>query len=184
MVTAQKLMTAEELLRLPTGMGKRYELIQGELRTMTPAGFQHGDITAELGSRLRTYVRAKRLGTVPAAETGYRLKSNPDTVRAPDVSFVSQARVDQVGKVKGYFPGAPDLAVEVVSPDDAAADIQAKVSEYFQAGTSLVWIIYPNTREVVVFRSTRESLTLSGQDNLEGGDVIPGFTCSVAELFE
>lgn len=184
MVTAQKLMTAEELIRLPTGMGKRYELIQGELRTMTPAGFQHGDITAELGSRLRTYVRAKRLGTVPAAETGYRLTSNPDTVRAPDVSFVSKARVDQVGKVKGYFPGAPDLAVEVVSPDDAAADIQAKVSEYFQAGTSLVWIIYPNTREVVVFKTTRESLVLSHQDKLEGGAIIPGFTCSVAELFE
>ena len=184
MVTADKIVTAEELIRLPMGMGKRYELVRGELKTMTPAGFEHGDIAAELGTRLRAYVRAKRLGAVPAAETGYRLQSNPDTVRAPDVSFVAKARVDKVGKMKGYFPGAPDLAVEVVSPDDTASEVKTKVSEYFEAGAKLVWIIYPDTREVVVFRSARESTVLSSQDTLDGGEVIPGFSCTVAELFE
>ncbi len=184
MVAAERILTAEELIRLPMGMGKRYELVRGELKTMTPAGFEHGDIAAELGTRLRAYVRSKHLGTVPAAETGYRLQSNPDTVRAPDVSFVAKARVDKVGKMKGYFPGAPDLAVEVVSPDDTAAEVKTKVSEYFEAGTQSVWIIYPDIREVVVFRSARESVVLSKADSLEGGEVIPGFTCRVAELFE
>jgi Uma2 family endonuclease len=184
MVAAEKLMTAEELIRLSTGMGKRYELVKGVLITMSPAGFEHGDITGELGSRLRAYVRARRLGTVPAAETGYRLRINPDTVRAPDVSFVSKVRVDEAGKTKGYFPGAPDLAVEVVSPDDTAVEVKTKVNEYFEAGAKSVWIIYPETREVVVFRSARESVALSEQDTLDGGDLIPGFTCRVAELFE
>ncbi len=184
MVAAEKLMTAEELIRRPTGMGARYELVKGVLITMSPAGFEHGDIAGELGSRLRVYVRAKRLGTVPAAETGYRLRSNPDTVRAPDVSFVSKARVDKAGKTQGYFPGAPDLAVEVVSPDDTAAEVKTNVNEYFDAGSKSVWIVYPDSREVVVFRSARESVVLSVQDTLDGGEVIPGFTCRVAELFE
>jgi len=184
MVAAEKRMTAEELIRLPTGMGARYELVKGVLITMSPAGFEHGDIAGELGSRLRVYVRAKRLGTVPAAETGYRLRSNPDTVRAPDVSFVSKARVDKAGKTQGYFHGAPDLAVEVVSPDDTAAEVKTKVNEYFDAGSKSVWIVYPDSREVVVFRSARESVVLSVQDTLDGGEVIPGFTCRVAELFE
>ena len=184
MVAAEKVMTAEELIRLPMGMGKRYELVRGELKTMTPAGFEHGEIAMELGERLKAYVRAKKLGTVPAAETGYRLRTNPDTVRAPDVSFVSRARREGAGKVKGYFPGAPDLAVEVVSPDDTAAEVKTKVSEYFEAGAKLVWIIYPDTREVVVFRSARESSVLSAEDTLDGGEVVPGFACPVAELFE
>jgi len=178
-----KLMTAEELLLLPMGMGERHELRQGELKTMSPAGFEHGDIAAELGARLRVFVRSKKLGTVPAAETGYQLQKHPDTVRAPDVSFVSAARVKNAGKVKGFFPGAPDLAVEVVSPGDTAEEVQDKVKDYFSAGTQLIWIIYPHTQEVVVFKSARESVVLSVSDMLDGGEVVPGFTCPVAELF-
>ncbi len=183
MATAHKFMTADELMRLPMGLGERYELIGGELCIMSPAGFEHGDIAAELSARLRIYVSKKKLGAVPAAETGYRLRRNPDTVRAPDVSFVSKARVDKAGKVTGYFPGAPDLAVEVVSPDDKAEDVHAKVSEYFRHGTKLVWVIYPKTREIEVFRSARRGQVLTVGDFLEGGQLIPGFRCPVAELF-
>lgn len=183
-ITTPKLMTAEELMRLPTGMGKRFELIHGELKTMSPAGFKHGRITMKIGARLQSHTSGRGLGIVAAAETGYRLRSNPDTVRAPDVSFVSKAKLEKVGEVTAFFPGAPDLAVEVVSPDDTAAEVKSKVSEYFEAGAKAVWIIYPDSREVVVFRSARESVVLSEQDTLDGGEVIPGFTCRVAELFE
>lgn len=176
--------TAEALLRLPTGLGERYELVKGELKIMSPAGFEHGEIAMALGERLRAYVRKKHLGAVPAAETGYRLRTNPDTVRAPDVSFVSKARREKLGRLKGYFPGAPDLAVEVVSPDDAAELVKSKVKEYFDAGSKLVWIIYPETRDIVVFRSARKSEVVSFEDTLDGGDVLPGFTCPVRELFE
>jgi Uma2 family endonuclease len=183
MVAAEKLMTAEELMRLPTGMGKRYELVQGELKTMSPGGSRHGRISVRIGGLLDQFVRAKKLGAVFGAETGFILRRNPDTVRAPDAAFVAAARIPAQGLPPGYWPGAPDLAVEVVSPDDTAAEVKAKISEYFEAGARLVWIVYPETREVVVFRSARASLGLSAQDMLEGVDVVPGFTCAVAELF-
>jgi Uma2 family endonuclease len=177
-------MTAEELLRLPTGMGERYELVSGELKIMSPAGSRHGDIVLEIGMRLRAHVRANRLGATFGAETGFVLSRNPDTVRAPDVAFVVAARVPAGGLPDGYFPGTPDLAVEVVSRSEAAADIQRKVSEYFAAGARLVWIVYPDMRQVVVFRSARESVVLTAQDTLDGGDLLPGFACRVSELFE
>jgi len=180
----EKIMTAEELIRLPMGMGERYELIQGELKTMTPAGSRHGKISARVGRLLDQFVSEKKLGEVFGAETGFILRRNPDTVRAPDAAFVSANRIPAEGIPSGYWPGAPDLAVEVVSPDDKAVEIKTKVREYFQAGARLVWIIYPETREVDVFRSAHESLNLSAQDNLEGDEVIPGFLCSVAKLFE
>ena len=184
MAAAEKTMTAEELLRLPTGMGKRYELAQGELKTMSPAGSKHGGITVRIGGLLDQFVRSKKLGVVFGAETGFILHRNPDTVRAPDAAFVTADRIPAEGVPTGYWPGAPDLAVEVVSPDDRAEEIKAKVSEYFEAGARLIWIVYPATREVVAFRTARESLVLSVQDTLEGGEAIPGFVCAVAELFE
>lgn len=177
-------MTADELLRLPTGMGERYELVNGDLRIMAPAGFEHGDIVAEISMRLRVYVRTQKLGRVSGAETGFRLRSNPDTVRGPDVAFVAQSRIPPGKLPKGYFPGAPDLAVEVISPSEPAAEVQGKVTEYFAAGTRLVWIVYPDNLQVVVFRSARESTILGADDTLDGGDLVPGFTCRVSDLFE
>ena len=186
MVTREKTrpMTAEELLRLPTGMGKRYELVHGELKTMSPAGSRHGRIAARASIFLGQYIYLKKLGEVFGAETGFILRRHPDTVRAPDAAFVAAARIPPEGLPVGYFPGAPDLAIEVVSPDDTAVEVKAKVNEYFEAGARLAWIIYPDTREVAVFKSARESLILSERDILDGGEVIPGFTCPVKELFE
>ena len=151
---------------------------------MTPASPRHGKIAVRIGGRLDHFVSARQLGEVYGAETGFTLRRKPDTVRAPDAAFVSAARIPPGGIQSGYFPGAPDLAVEVVSPDDTAAEVKAKVNEYFEAGARLAWIIYPDAREVAVFKSARESLILSERDILDGGDVIPGFTCPVKEIFE
>lgn len=177
-------MTAEELLRLPTGMGERYELVSGELKTMSPAGSRHSRVAMRLGSLLEQAVRRDRLGATFGAETGFVLSCNPDTVRAPDAAFVAAARLPAGDLPDGYFRGAPDLAVEVVSPSEAAADIQRKVTEYFEAGARLVWVVYPDIRQGVVFRSVREGVALLGDDTLDGGEVIPGFACRVAEIFE
>jgi Uma2 family endonuclease len=179
-----RLLTAEELLQLPTGIGQRYELVRGEIKTTPPAGYEHGDLALALGARLRTFVQQKGLGRVVGAETGFILRRNPDTVRAPDVAFVSRAREAAVGKVKGFFPGAPDLAVEVISPSEGAQDIDRKVEEYFDAGTQQVWIIFPETRRVVVYRSPHESVRYGTTGVIEGGDLLPGFACPGAELFE
>jgi hypothetical protein len=121
MAVVRQQVTADELFHMPDD-GFRYELVQGELRRMNPAGNVHGRIAVRITWRLAQYVEENRLGTVYAAETGFRLASDPDTVRAPDVAFVSQARVEAVGEVEGFWPEAPDLAVEVVSPGDKVFD--------------------------------------------------------------
>jgi|SRR5215218_3860766 len=110
--------TADELLHMPDD-GFRYELVQGELRRMAPAGNVHGRVAMNIGISLGNYVKAHDLGTVYAAETGFRLAEDPDTVRAPDVAFVSRPRVEAVGEAEGFWPEAPDLAVEVASPGDS-----------------------------------------------------------------
>ncbi len=177
-------LTAEELLRLPTGMGERYELVLGELKIMSPAGSRHGRVTSRINSLLEQAVRRGRLGASFGVETGFVLSRNPDTVRAPAAAFVAAARLPAGDLPDGYFRGAPDLAVEVISPSEAAADIQRKVTEYFAAGARLVWVIYPDMRQVVVWRSARASVALAGDDSLDGGELVPGFSCPVAELFE
>ncbi|MBA4116018.1 MAG: Uma2 family endonuclease [Rubrobacter sp.] len=175
--------TAEELFNLPDS-GKRYELIEGALKEMTLAGARHGDAAAALTILLGQYVRARRLGRVLAAETGFRISRNPDTVRAPDISFVVQERVPPNGPPEGYWELAPDLAVEVVSPNDTAAGVQSKVQMWLESGVRLVWVVYPDTRSVVAYKSLKEISTFTAGDALGGGDVVSGFECKVAEIFE
>jgi Uma2 family endonuclease len=177
-------MTADELIKLPTGMGQRYELVAGVIRTMSPAGSRHGRTAIRLGGRLAAFVEAHQLGEAFAAETGFILGRNPDTVRAPDAAFVSAARIPASGLPDGYFPGAPDLAAEVVSPNDTASEVQAKVADYLAAGSRLVWVIYPDLRQVAVFDAARANRILSAGDQLDGGDVLPGFSLALAELFD
>jgi Uma2 family endonuclease len=175
-------MSAEDLLGLPRGQ-YRYELINGELKKMSPTGHNHGRITMRLTLPLAQYVRENLLGELYAAETGFKLRSNPDTVRAPDIAFIRQGRVEEIGDTKGYWPGAPDLAVEVLSPEDRVAEVEEKVSDWLSAGTKQVWVVSLKLRTITVYRSLTDIITLTEKDPLEGGDVLPGFRIAIAEIF-
>lgn len=183
MVDTRTATTAEELLRLPDG-GKRYELVGGELRETNPAGARHGRIAMKLGARLDRYATAENLGIVLAAETGFRISRSPDTVRAPDISFVARERVPPGGPPDGYWDLSPDLAVEVVSPNDTAAEVQSKVQMWMEDGTRLLWVVYPGIRSIVAHKSLKDISTFTATDVLNGGDVVPGFQIPVAEVFE
>lgn len=176
-------LTAEELLGL-TDDGKRYELVEGELREMAPAGARHGRVAMKLASRLDRHVEINRLGMVLAAETGFRISRDPDTVRAPDVSFVAKERIPSEGPPEGYWELAPDLAVEVVSPNDPAVQVQSKVQMWLESGVRLVWVVYSDTRAIMAYKSLKEITTFTAEDTLDGGQVVPGFECAVAEIFE
>lgn len=177
------LTTAEELLKLPTGEGKRYELIEGRLRVMCAAGFEHGRIALTAGRLLGNHVQATRSGVTLGAETGFVLASDPDTVRAPDAAFVSQARVDAVGVTAGFWPGgAPDLAIEVVSPEDSRAYVRAKALSWLDGGASAVLVLDPRSRSATVYRPGGDVRTFAG-GTLELGDAVPGWRVAVADFF-
>lgn len=176
------LMTAEQLFELPDD-GYRSELVEGEITRMTPVGGTHGIVAMRTGALLSDYVEAHRLGVCFAAETGFILQRDPDTVRAPDVAFVAADRVPNGEIPAFYWPSAPDLAVEVLSPWDRPTEIRRKVEEYFAAGTRLVWIVDPATRTVHVHESPDDVHVLGEDDELSGGDVLPGFRCRVKRLF-
>lgn len=175
-------MTADELLTMPDD-GFRYELAKGELKRMSLTGDEHGSITMDLAFALYQYVKLHNLGRVYAAETGFKLESDPDTVRAPDIAFVRRERIEASGRVQGYRSGAPDLAVEVLSPGNRKREMKEKVEEYFAAGARLVWIVNPKSKTVTVHRSATDSVTLVEKDILDGGEVVPGFQISVSEIF-
>lgn len=182
MAIQPRLMTAEELWRMPDD-GMRHELVRGELRTMPPSGFEHGEFTGEFDTSLRSHVRASRLGRVVAGETGFKLTQDPDTVRAPDIAFVSNERLAGLGRVRGYFPGAPDLAVEVISPHDLYTEVEEKIAEWLEHGTRMVCVVNPRRRSVAVHRPGQPVRTLGMDDVLDGEDVVPGWRLSVRDLF-
>jgi len=182
MSTTLQTVTAEELFTMPKGEF-RYELVKGELRKMSPSGSEHGAIIASLTLLLAQHVKAKKLGVCFGAETGFKIESDPDTVRAPDVAFVSRERIPESGVPRKFWQGAPDLAVEVVSPGDTYNEVEEKVEQWLGAGTRAVWIVNPRRRNVTVYRSTKDMTKLSESDELDGGDVVPGFRCKVSEIF-
>ena len=182
-MTTQVQTTADELLRLPKGKN-RYELIRGELKKVAPAGNEHGVLALEFAAELRNFVKANKLGKVYAAETGFKLATNPDTVRAPDAAFICQARLDKVGPVQGYWPGAPDLALEVVSPNDLYTEVSEKVAEWLKAGSSMVVVINPRTKQVLVHAPAADVKVLELDDTLNGGEVVPGWQLPLRELFD
>jgi Uma2 family endonuclease len=136
-----------------------------------------------LATPLDQYVRAYQLGVVCAAETGFILTTDPDTVRAADVAFIRQERVTGVGEVDGYWPSAPDLVVEVVSPHDLYTEVDEKVTDWLDAGTQMVVVVNPRKRTVTVYRSATAIMLLRDQDTLDGSDVIPGWHLPVATIF-
>ena len=175
-------MSAEELLQMPDD-GFRYELIEGELRRMSPAGDEHGRVGMELAIPLGFHIKKNSLGKLYLAETGFLIKSKPDTVRAPNIAFVRMERIRKEPKVKSYRHGAPDLAVEVVSPGDTVNEVDQKVTEWLEAGASMVWVINPKPKTITVYRSLTDIITLTEKHTLEGGEVVPGFQIPVAEIF-
>ncbi len=182
MSTSTKLMTADELFVMPHD-GFRYELVKGVLKEMSLAGGEHGAINVKLMVRLAHHVKINNLGVCFAAGTGFKLASDPDTVRAPDVAFVRRERVPESGIPKKFWPGAPDLAVEVLSPGDTFEEVDDKVEEWLTSGASAVWVVNPKRRSVSIYRSMTDVTRLSEADELDGGEVVPGFRCKVSEIF-
>ena len=182
MSTTIRLMTAEELWQMPDD-GMRHELVRGELRTMTPAGGEHCVIGVKLLIPLGTYVAANDLGAVFGADTGFIIARDPDTVRAPDVAFVRKERIPASGIPIKFWSGAPDLAVEVVSPGDTVSEVEEKVHQWLAAGTALVWVVNPRRRTVTVYCSPSAATILTADQVLDGGDVVPGFRLPIANVF-
>jgi Uma2 family endonuclease len=178
----RRLLTAEEFMYEPPD-DLRSELVAGEVVKEPPPGPEHEWLAGTVAYHLRRFLEEHRLGRVLGA-SGYVLKRGPDTVRGPDESFVSEERWSGKLDRRRYFEGAPDLAVEVASPEDSRPKLRQKAREYLAAGARLVWVVWPQRRTVDVHRpgSPPETLTLS--DTLDGGDVLPGFALPVARIFE
>ena len=174
------LMTAEELLRLNLP-NKRTELVRGVLVVREPAGYVHGDVAARLMLAIGNHVVAHSLGRTFAAETGFTLARKPDTVRAPDVAFISNARLPDPPP-QGFAELAPDLAVEVLSPDDSPGEVLEKVADWLLAGVRLVWVVDPRRRTARVYRADGTESFLGPGDSLLGEDVLPGFSCKVESV--
>lgn len=182
MIVDAKLMTAEEFLH-QAPQDKRSELVRGEMIVMDPAGWEHGDLAGNIYGFLWEHVRKNNLGRVFAAETGFVLKHDPDTVRAPDAAFVSNERFAAQKRRHGFFDGAPDLAVEVASPSETSDDIQDKVIDYLEAGTRMVIYLHPRTKTITLYYSLDHIRVLTLKDTLDGGDVLPGFRVPLTEIF-
>ncbi len=174
--------TADQLLRMPDD-GHRYELVAGELKKMTPAGWKHGAVGGRLHSLLGHHIVEHELGEIFFAETGFLLARDPDTVRAPDIAFIHKDRFPASPPEEAFWPGAPDLAVEVVSPDDTVSAVDDKVKAWLDAGASMVWVVNPKWRTVTVYRSATDIKMLTENDELTGEDTVPGFRCRVGEIF-
>jgi Uma2 family endonuclease len=175
--------TADQLLALPTGMGKRYELVAGELRVMSPSGWQHGMIVDNLQFLLGSYIRRQKLGRGFGAETGFMLRRTPDTVRAPDFAFIANEQLPESDPQQAFWPGAPDLAVEVLSPGDTIREVDEKIEEWLAAGCKAVWVVDPRLQTVTVYQSATNVQLWTAGESLAGDPVVPGFSCAVDELF-
>ena len=189
MITASDGMTAEQVVGY-TVPGKRVELVRGQLVVREPASFRHGDVGLRLGIALGMHLAqeqqangwATKRGRLATLDPGFTLARNPDTVRAPDLAYVSRER--HPNRMPDAFPEfAPDLAVEVRSPGDRAGAVIAKVSEWLEAGTLLVWSVDPEREQVVVYRADGSVSVLEGRETLLGDTVLPGFAISLAVLF-
>jgi Uma2 family endonuclease len=180
MATLEKTMTADQLLAL--GYIGPCELVRGELIRMSPTGYDHGRISSKIDRALGNFVESRKLGQVLTSEAGFLITQDPDTVLAPDVAFVSAARHPPGGQKK-FFPGPPDLAVEVLSPDDRASKVNSKVQDWLNAGTVAVLVVDPQTQTVTIHRLPREIQILKSNDTLTLPDLLPEFALAVKDIF-
>lgn len=172
--------TAEELYRR-SGDGGRYELVAGELRMMSPSGWRHGEIVGNLHGLLWHFISQHDLGSIFGAETGFLISRDPDTVRAPDIAFIAKANLPAARPAQAYWPGAPDLAVEVLSPSDTADAVAIKIASWLTAGAT-VWKVDPDHESITVHTMTGVKI-FSGSEQLLGDPVVTGFSCSLDEIF-
>ena len=179
--TETRLITGEELAAM--GDSGPCELIEGRIVPMTPTGGEHGRIEVNIGAELLAYVRSHKLGKVLAGEVGIYTRRNPDTVRGADVLFISNERYAQKTS-PGYLDVAPDLVVEILSPNDRWTEVTQKLREYFAIGVRLAWVADPQTRSVYAYRALTDVREFTENDDLPGDDVLPGFSVKVAQLFE
>ena len=178
--TSPALLTATDVERISLP-GKVTELVRGQLVVREPPGTRHGAVAATLAYLLSDFVRRRGLGTVFAQDTGFKIASDPDTVRAPDVAFVARERAARIPS-RGYAEMTPDLLAEILSPDDRPAEVLAKVADWLAAGTRLVWVVDPERREVRVHRQDGSLSVLREHEALDGEDVVSGFSCPVMDV--
>jgi Uma2 family endonuclease len=181
MSTSLQITTAEELLHAPE-LG-RCELVRGDLIMMSPAGFEHGRVISRINYRLEQFVEKNGLGVVTGAETGFHIGKTPDTVRAPDVGFVRRERIPPAATISGFFDGSPDLAVEVLSPGDRPREVAAKVEDWLRAGCIAVWLVDPVQHTVTIHERGASTRVFGDTEELDGGEVLPGFRVSISEVF-
>ena len=180
---AEKLLTADDLLRLHSA-GVRGELIMGVLHETVSNGLEHGEVVVNLAAEFHNFVRPRRLGRVVASDSGIQLERNPDTVREPDIAYISAERLPLDARVRGYSQVAPDLVVEVVSPSDRPAQVYDKAQMWLRFGVRLVLIVDPETRSIMAVSLEGATRTFTEDDTLDCGDVLPGFSCAVRDIFD
>ena len=181
--TKTKLLTADDLLRLYS-KGVRGELIRGVLCETMAVGGEHGEIVINLGMILGGFIKPRRLGRLAGSDAGVHLERNPDTVREPDLAFISSQKIPLNVRNPGYYEVVPDLVVEIASSSDTRREVNDKARMWHSHGVRLVWVAYPDTRSVDVHSEDGSVMTRSEDDTLDGGDVLPGFTCPVSEIFD
>ena len=177
------LTTADQLFARPND-GNRYELVAGELRMMSPSGWKHGEVVGALHTLLGVHIRSNRLGKIFGAETGFRLAENPDTVRAPDIAFIAKEHLPAQEPKEGFWPGVPDLAIEVLSPSDRTGQVTEKLQAWLAAGVLQVWIVDPHLRSITVYRSATDARLFTSNQQLDASDILPELTLDLCEVFE
>lgn len=178
--------TAEELVQISAAArsrGERCELVNGEVAIMSPAGWKHGKVVSRIQSLLATFISEHDLGVSFGAETGFLISRNPDTVRAPDFAFVAKGRLPDEEPSDAYWPGPPDLAIEVLSPSDVAAEVQAKTQVWLDSGVGLLWNVDYEDKSVSVHMPDAAVQTVAGDQFIESPTLLPGFRAAVSEFF-
>jgi len=178
--------TAEELLRISRELkmrGKRCELVSGELRIMSLGGWRHGGTIGRLHFKIGSFILNKQLGEVFGAETGFLLSRDPDTVRAPDFAFISQANLPESNPEETFWPGPPDFAIEVLSPGDNMRDVDEEIQAWLTAGVKLLWVVDPALQTVTEYRSATDVTIYTAGDNIDSIDILPGFSLEVSRIF-
>jgi Uma2 family endonuclease len=179
-MAAADLITAEQFEQMPD-LGRWVELERGVLVPVNPPGYPHGAIAVNIAAALHAFVRRHHLGVV-VVEAGCTITRNPDTVRGPDVSYVSATRA--AARTSGYLAGAPDLVVEIRSPNDAMSSLLTHADEYIAAGARIVWLVDPDSATIHVLAAGASAQTLTIGDVLSGGELLPGFSMEIATIFD